>query len=549
VSILGLLSRLRALGAYLWVEEGRLRLSAPSGALTPDLRQEIAGHRDEILAFLARSGDMTAAAPPLLPVPRSGELPLSFAQQSIWFNDQLRPGDPLFNEPIGMRCTGTLSVEALAASLSEMVRRHEALRGTFHHRAGRPFLTISPPSPTALPLVDLTGLPDSERRRELARLALAEARRPFDLSRGPLLRLTLLRLTGQEWLLLFVIHHIVHDGWSGHLIQREVATLYEAFVFGRPSPLREPALQYVDFACWQRHWLRGEVLEGQLHGWSKRLAGAPTALRLATDRPYPAEPTFRGRRRPVALPAALGQELRKLAQGEGATLFMALLAAFGVLLHLYTGQEDLLVATPVANRHRVEVEEMIGLFANLLVLRLDLSGDPELVELVGRVREVVLSAQEHQDLPFETLVERLQPGREPGRHPLVQVHFSLESEPLSRFVAGGVEMVPMPIDHRVTQYELDLNLVEAGGGLAGDLIYAGDLFEEVTAGRLLTHLESVLQTLVERPGTRLREVAVTFVAAEKRMRTEVARSLGQSSRGKLSKAARRPTVMVDMGES
>lgn len=544
MSILELLSRLRALGAYLWVEEGRLRLSAPSGALTPDLRQELAGHRDEILAFLARSGGMTAAAPPLQPVPRASELPLSFAQQSIWFNDQLRPGNPLFNEPMGMRCTGELSFEALAASFNEMVRRHEALRCTFHHRAGRPFLTIAPPSPMTFPLIDLSGLADGERNRELPRLALAEARRPFDLSQDLLLRLTLLRLARQEWLLLFVIHHIVNDGWSGHLVQRELATLYEAFASRRPSPLSEPKLQYVDFACWQREWLRGELLEGQLRYWTERLAGAPTALRLATDRPFPGEPTFRGGRRPVAFPAALVTELRKLSQSHGATLFMTLLTAFGVLLHLYTGQEDLLVASPVANRHRVEVEEVVGLFANLLVLRLDLSGDPELVELVSRVREVVLGAQEHQDLPFEMLVERLQPGREPGRHPLVQVHFSLESEPLSRFVTGGVELVPTHIDHGITQYELDLNLVETGDDLAGDLIYASDLFEDVTAGRLLTHLEKVLQTLIERPGTRLREVAAAFAEAEKKVRSEVARSLGQSSRGKLGKVARRPTLMA-----
>ena len=328
-------------------------------------------------------------APPLQPVPRDGALPLSYAQQRLWFLEQLGLSRCAYNLLQVIRLRGTLHVAALAQALREIVRRHEALRTTFTHFEGQPQQVIGPAFNLPLPVVDLQELPEREREIQVRTLAREEAQRPFDLAQGPLVRTTLLRLAAEEHVLLLTMHHIVSDGWSQGVFWRELQALYEAFATGKPSPLPELSIQYADFAHWQRQWLQGEVLEAQLAYWKQQLAGLST-LQLPTDRPRPAVQTFRGARHPVVFSPPLMQALKALSQQHGVTLFMTLLAAFQILLHRYTGQDDIVVGSPIANRNRSEIEGLIGFFVNTLVLRTNLSGNPSFRELLGRVRKVML---------------------------------------------------------------------------------------------------------------------------------------------------------------
>ena len=349
--------------------------------------------------------------------------PCSFAQERLWFLDQLFPGSPLYNIPAALRLSGALDVEALTRGLNEIVARHESLRTTIVAVDGQPLQFIDRRASVSLPVVDLGGLPQSEREGRARRLVEEEARRPFDLARGPLLRAGLLRLDEEDHVLLLTMHHIVSDEWSSGIFYGELATLYEAFRAGRPSPLGELPIQYADFAIWQREWLQGEVLEAQLSYWMEQLGGVPALLELPTDRPRRAEQTDRGGWESLGLPREVSERLRALGREEGATPFMTHLAAFQVLLYRYTGQEDILVGTPIANRNWAEIEGLIGFFVNTLVLRGKLTGNPTFREFLGQVREVCLGAYDHQDLPFERLVQELQPERSMSRSPVFQVAF------------------------------------------------------------------------------------------------------------------------------
>ncbi|RMF30995.1 MAG: non-ribosomal peptide synthetase, partial [Chloroflexi bacterium] len=403
-------------------------------------------------------------APPIEPVPRDGDLPLSFAQQRLWFLDQLEPGNLLYNLPLAVRLSGRLDVEALERSLSEIVRRHEVLRTTFASVGGKPRQVIAPPKPLPLPLVDLTGLPEARREAEVQRLAQEEARRPFDLAHGPLLRVQLLKLDDEEHVVLVTMHHIVSDGWSMGVFVREIAALYAAFAAGEPSPLPELPIQYADFAAWQRKWLQGETLEKQLAYWKEQLSGSPPVLELPTDRPRPSVQTSRGASFAFALPQDLSQAIQALSQEEGVTLFMTLLAAFQTLLYRYTGQEDICVGTPIANRNRPEIEGLIGFFVNTLVLRTDLSGNPRFTELLKRVREVALGAYAHQDLPFEMLVEALQPQRDMSHSPLFQVMFVLQNVPLEALELPDLTLRPVDVDRGTATFDLTLSMAEGPEG-------------------------------------------------------------------------------------
>ncbi|RMF36691.1 MAG: non-ribosomal peptide synthetase, partial [Chloroflexi bacterium] len=380
-----------------------------------------------LLELLLKEEGVDLSRSLILPRKREGNaLPLSFAQQRLWFLDQLAPNTPLYNIPDAIRLRGPLDVAVLERSLNEIVRRHESLRTTFRATDGKPVQVIAPTLKLPLPLVDLSGLPKAAREAEVQRLATEEAQRPFDLSRGPLLRVTLLRLGDEEHVALLTMHHIISDGWSMRVLVQELAALYDAFSHGRPSPLPDLPIQYADFALWQREWLQGEVLEEQLAYWKQQLSGSPPVLELPTDRPRPPVQSFRGAHRPFMLPRPLSQAIKALCRREGVTPFMLLLAAFQTLLHRYTGQDDISVGTPIANRNRAEIEGLIGYFANTLVLRTDLSGDPPFRELLKRVREVALGAYAHQDLPFEMLVDALQPERDLSHTPLFQVMFVLQ---------------------------------------------------------------------------------------------------------------------------
>lgn len=438
----------------------------------------------------------------ILPLGRdTNAFPLSFAQQRLWFFDQLEPGSPLYNIPQAVRLSGPLQVAALQAALREIVGRHETLRTTFVTRDGQPVQIIQPPLPLALPVLDLSDCPAIECEAEALRLAQAEARQPFDLQRGPLLRTTLLRLAEAEHILLLTLHHIIADGWSMGVLVRELALLYDAFTHHRPSPLPELPVQYVDFAVWQRDYLRGEPLARQLSYWKGRLGDLPPPLDLPTDRPRSALGGARGAHQSFSLSAALTDRLRSLARSEDATLFMTLLAAFQTLLFRYTGQEDISVGSPVANRNRAEIEPLIGVFINTLVLRADLSGQPTFRELLRRVRTMTLGAYENQDLPFEHLVEALHPDRSLSRTPLFQVMFILQNAPSAGIspAGSGLRLTPIETHSGTATFELTLSLTETPSGLYGALEYNADLFEAATIERLLAHFRNLLEGLVAVP--------------------------------------------------
>ncbi|HEY6324238.1 MAG TPA: condensation domain-containing protein, partial [Thermoanaerobaculia bacterium] len=447
----------------------------------------------------------TLRTPPLEAMPRGPETPLSFAQERLWFLDQLEPGSPAYNLPWAVRLTGRLEPPVLAAALGEVVRRHEILRSTFRAVAAGPIQVVSLPAPPALPCVDLSGLPPAAQEPAARRLAAAEAERPFDLAAGPPARFTWMLLgrtaAGPEHLLLLTLHHIVADAWSVAVLIRELAALYEAFSRGAPSPLPDLPLQYGDFAHWQRAWLRGDALGGLLDAWRRRLDGLPEALDLPADRPPPPRWSSRGASVAAKLPPQLALELELLGQRTGVTLFMTLLGAFSTLLARYCQQEDLPLGAPIANRHHREVEELIGYFVNTLVLRLALPGNPSFIDLLPRVRATALHAYELQDLPFERLVAELQPGRDASRSPLFQVMFTVEdAAPLPKALPA-LAFAPYSVATRRAKFDLTLTWTRGGGELAAALEYRRDRFDAPTAGRLLGHLRTLLAGIVANPGT------------------------------------------------
>ena len=455
----------------------------------------------------AAAGDSRRPAPPLEAAPRGGPVPVSFAQQRLWFLQRLDPGTPAFNVSRGLRLRGSLAPAVLARAIGEITRRHEALRTRFVEIEGAPFQVVSPPRPVALPVVDLSGLPLAEARRlEAERRVAAAGRTPFDLGAGPLLRTSLVRLGGEEHLLLFDTHHIVSDNWSMGVLVDELSALYAAFSRGEGSPLPPLPVQYADYAVWQRRWLRGETLEERLAYWRRRLGTPPPVLELPVARApesRPAEPGYGGGRASFLWPVSRLQALRSLGREEGATLFMVVLAAFQALLHRYTGEEDVTVGTDVANRGRVEIEGLIGFFVNLLVLRTDLGGDPTFRELLGRAREIALGAFTHQDLPFERLVEELQPERTAGRAPLFRHLLVLQDPGRRQLELPGLEIAPLPVDNRTSKFDLALILVETADGLAGTWNYSTDLFDEAGIATLTRHFETFLDHVVARPDDRL----------------------------------------------
>src|SRR6185312_1107764 len=413
------------------------------------------------------------------------------------------PGSPAYNLPAASRFRGAVRCEVLAAALSEVVRRHESLRTRFDSSAVEARQVIAAASPFSLALVDLQGLPAAPGQRELRRLAQADAERPVDLERGALLRASLVRLGAEDHALLLTLHHIISDGWSMEVLLSELSALYPALSQGRPSPLPELAVQYADYAWWQRWWLRGAVLERELSYWRRQLAGAPAVLDLPLDRPRPAVLSGRGASRAVRLAEELSAALSRQARRSGASLFMVVLAGFQALLSRLSGQEDVSVGSPVAGRTRIETEPLIGFFVNTLVLRADLSRDPTFAELVGQVRETVLEAHAHQDVPFEKLVEELRPERSLSYTPLFQAMLVLQN--MSQSGAGGVGLGLQPLgsENRTSKFELSLDLMETPRGLRGEVEYSTDLFDGTTMMRLLAQLSRLLESAVESPAGRL----------------------------------------------
>ena len=455
-------------------------------------------------------GDTVAPSlPPVRRVPRDGHPPLSFSQQRLWFLDRFEPGSALYNMPLALALRGELDVALLREALREILRRHESLRTTFAEQGGEPVQVVAEDAGVILPVIDLSGIPDAEN--EVRRLAEEDARTPFDLQAGPLVRGTLARLGADSHILLLDIHHIVADGWSMGVLVREMGEVYRALSAGRPSPLAPLPIQYADFAVWQRREL-GAELDRQLGWWRDRLANHPPALDLPADRPRPAVQSHRGAVERFVLPAGLADALESLGRQRGSTPFMVFLAAYETLLLRYTGQEDLLVGTPVANRNRSEVEGLIGLFVNTLVIRTGLSGDPAFASLLARVREAALGAFAHQDLPFERLVEELQPERSLSQAPLFQVMFILQNVSVPALDLGGVTAEPLELGSEVAKFDLTLSIAgrEFGfareDGLVGWLEYATDLFDRATMVRLAGHLRTLFEGIVEDPDRRLSDL-------------------------------------------
>ena len=436
--------------------------------------------------------------PPIVPVERDGPLPASFAQQRLWFVDQLDPGTASYNIPTAVRLEGVLDVAALGRALDEVVRRHEVLRTSFDSEGGVPFQIVTPAEPVALPLIDLTDVPEANREAEARRLIAIEASRPFDLARGPMLRAGLLKLSENEHVVLVTMHHIASDGWSIGVLIREVAALYDAFRDGLPSPLPEPTLQYADYAAWQRNWLQGDALKTQLDFWEGHLRGTPT-LELPADRPRPAAMSHRGDDRSIVVPKPLVAGLQAVGRKGGGTLFMTLLSAFEVLLYRYSGQADFAVGTPIAGRTRSEMEGLIGFFVNTLVLRADLSGDPGFRELLGRVRHAALGAYAHQDLPFDKLVGVMHPGRDASRTPLFQVMFVLQNAPLPAPSSPDMTLTPLPSTSGTAKFDLTFNATEVVEGLKVEVEYSTDLFDAATIDRMLGHFLKLLEGIVAEP--------------------------------------------------
>lgn len=441
--------------------------------------------------------------------PEGAPVPLSFYQQGLWVLSQLMPETSLYHVPKAVRLTGTLDVAALKNTLDHLVERHEALRTTFATTEGVPMQVISERLELALPVIDLSELDEAERELETRRLLREETRRPFDLAHGPLIRALLVRLAEHEHIFLMAMHHIVTDGWSIGVMHREFMDLYEAFSSGQPSPLPELTIQYPDYALWHRQWFQGEVYESQLAYWKNQFKTLPPPLELPTDHARPsiqAHKAFRGSKRKLTLSKELTQKLKALCQKEEATLFMVLLAAYQVLLHRYSGEEDIVVGSPIAGRCLAETESLIGLFVNALALRVDLSGNPSFRELLARVKEVALGAYANQDLPFETLVKEVQPDRTLARNPLFQVMFVLQSESIPTLELPGLTVSHVQVENVVANFDLTLDAVERNGQLECLLESNADLFDDDRITRLLGHFENLLQGIVSKPQTRISEL-------------------------------------------
>lgn len=437
--------------------------------------------------------------PVLKPQQRGSTLPLSYAQERLWFLDQLGLVGPAYNVPMALRLEGSLNVAALEQSFAELIRRHESLRTRFESTAGNPIQVIDSPASFDLEVRDLSGLDEKDKALQVQQLSSEEANTPFDLARGPLLRSSLLKLEQQEHVLLLTMHHIVSDGWSLSVLNRELGALYGAYSQGQPSPLPELPVQYADYAIWQRQWLRGEILEQQLQFWSGQLSGAPPRLQLPTDRARPEVASFRGALLGFELSAALLAGLEELARQEGCTLFMVVLAAYQMLLSRYSGQQDVVVGSGVAGRTHAQTEGLIGFFVNTMIFRTDLSGNPSFRQLLGRVKEVTLGAYAHQDLPFEKLVKELRPERNLSQQPVFQVALALQNFPREQLELAGLTWTPIDSEQVTALFDLTLHLSEAADGLHGIFEYATDLFDQGTIEGMVGHFRVLLEEIVADP--------------------------------------------------
>jgi amino acid adenylation domain-containing protein len=482
---------------------------------------DLSRNKRALLKALLQEEGVVPSSSHEIPRRKPGEtVSLSFAQQRLWFLDQLEPNSALYNITKAVRVSGFLNVEALQKTFDAVVARHEVLRTNFADVDGVPVQIIAEGWPVALRVTDLSQMSASEREAGVQRLLKEEASRPFNLSSDLMLRATLLKLESEEHILLLVMHHIVSDGWSMGILFGEISALYEAFSTGKPSSLAELPIQYADYAIWQRRWLQGAVLESRLSYWRQQLKDAPHLLELPADRPRLAVQSYRGARQSFLLPKALSEALKTLSRQEAATLFMTLLAAFKTLLHRHTGRDDIVVGSPIAGRSRVETEGLVGFFVNNLVLRTDLAGDPSFREMLGRVRETALGADGHQGLPFEKLVEELQPERALSYNPLFQVMFAFQNFPTQSVKLPGLTASPVKFQNDTAKFDLTLAMVEKEGKLGGSFEYSTDLFDETTIKRMIGHFQTLLEGVVANPDQRLSDLPILTKAERHQLLVE-----------------------------
>lgn len=512
-STVAFLSELNQQNIRLLADADQLHINAPKGALSPELTAELKARKGEILVFLRQnqSAPMTAQ---IQNISRSEPLPLSFSQQRLWFLEQLGSG-ATYTIPLAFQLLGELDIAALQQTLTEIVRRHESLRTSFVQGQEQTHQVIYPPGIMPLPLIDLQHVTSEKQAAEVARLICLETLKPFDLSADLMLRASLLRQASKTHVLLLTLHHIAADGWSLGVLVGELTALYKAFVQNNISPLPELPIQYADFAVWQRNRLQGELLEKQLSYWKKQLTNIPELLQLPLDYSRPPVQVLVANKLDFQIDTNLVQCLRQLSHQAGATLFMTLLAAFQVLLARYCGHDDIVVDSPIANRTQKAIEPLIGLFVNDLVLRADLSGNPSFLELLAQVRQTTLAAYEHQDLPFDHLVEALRLPRHLGYNPVTQVAFALQNAPMGEFNLSGVQVQPLDMELQQTRMDMEVHLWEREAGLEGTWIYNTRLFAADTIKRMAGHFQTLLAGIAADPKQRVADLPL-LTAAEYR---------------------------------
>ena len=519
------LNYLRERDIIVQVSGENLRFNAPEGAFTPELRAELIAKKPEIIRFLQEAQRIASfvppsETPPILPASRASVLPLSFAQQRLWFLEQFDPGRPTYNICPCFALRGAVNAAVLEASLNAIIARHEALRTVFPAADGQPAQKILPSVLAPFNSVSLTHLPTNERETEASRLLAEQTAKPFDLQTGPPIRALLIEFAPQDYRLLLGLHHIVCDGWAMSRLISELSAIYNTALRGAAHPLAPLTIQYPDFAVWQRANFAAGAPGNSLAYWKAQLADAPPALNLPLDLPRPSRPTYCGGMVKFAFPTTLTRSLQSLSRQENATLFMTLLAAFQTLLFRYTGQEDLCVGTPIANRQRAELEPLIGFFVNTLVMRGDLSGSPTFRQLLQRARTAALAAYEHQDAPFEQVVEAVQPERSLQQSPLFQVLFALQNTPQESLKLDGTQPAHLQYLGGVSKFDLSLFLEERGDAIIGDLEYSTDLFLPATMKRFAGHFQVLLAALSENPDAPIDQLPLLTPAERQQILTE-----------------------------
>ncbi|BAT53523.1 amino acid adenylation domain-containing protein [Nostoc sp. NIES-3756] len=515
-----LVADLRKQGVKLWVEGEQLRVNAPKGVLTIETRNLLAQSKSELLLFLQEKNAATNTDIPLSKAKRPENLPLSFAQERLWLLNQLEPDSPFYNEQTSVKFYGQLNIVALEQSLNKIIARHEVLRTNFRTINEQPVQVIADKLSLTLPVIDLTKLPESEREIACQQIANTEANCLFDLGDSPLIRACVVKIQEAEHAFILTVHHIIVDGWSTGILMRELATVYSALCNNLPPELPKLPIQYADYAIWQRQYLQKDVLQRQLDYWKQQLKNAPTLLELPTDRPRPAIQTYRGAVQYVQLSNELSQALSDLSRQEGASLFMTLFTAYVTLLYRYTGSDDIVVGTPIANRDRLEIEGLIGFFVNTLVLRTDLSGNPSFQELLGLVRQRILQAYAHADLPFDELVKALQPQRDLSYTPLFQVLFVLQNAPISEVELTGLTISLLPTQSTVAKFDLTLSLQNTASGLLSMWQYNADLFDAATIERMSRHFVTLLEGIITNPKEQISQLPLLSEVEQQQLLVE-----------------------------